>query len=179
MSRSAGHASNTFGSDILMVRSIWGFWPCCDTVNTFGSDILMIRSIWGVWPCCDTVRLALVHLHITNVASLLIVSDGKHSTQKNVRCRRTRCNHWPIKFLKTSLRTFLLFPCWRLDLLIDAVSASEYRPRRSSGVSLAYTDPSGEWQQAPSMPRWGPSSLQKSFRQAIASSVHAAAVGSA
>ena len=35
----------------------------------------------------------------------------------------------------------------------------ELRPRRSGGVRLAYTDPSGERQQAPSTPRWGPSSL--------------------
>ena len=33
------------------------------------------------------------------------------------------------------------------------------------------TDPSGEQQRAPSTPRWGPSSVQKSFRRAIASSV--------
>ena len=51
-------------------------------------------------------------------------------------------------------------------------SDSEHRPRRSSGVRLAYTVPSGERQRAPSTPRWRPSSLQRSFRRAIASSVH-------
>ena len=44
---------------------------------------------------------------ITSVASLLSVGDGKNSTQKKVRRRRTRCNYWPIKPLKTTLRTIL------------------------------------------------------------------------
>ena len=44
---------------------------------------------------------------ITSVASLLSVGDGKNSTQKKVRRRRTRCNYWPIKPLKTALRTVL------------------------------------------------------------------------
>ena len=44
--------------------------------------------------------------------------------------------------------------------------------RRSSGVRLAYTDPFGERQRAPSTPGWSPSSLQRFFRRAIASSVH-------
>ena len=66
------------------------------------------------------------------------------------------------------------------SLEILPASDSELRPRRSSGARLAYTDPSGERQQAPSTPRWGESiSLQRSLRRAIASSVHAAAVGSA
>ena len=57
-------------------------------------------------------------------------------------------------------------------------SDSELRPRRNSGVHLAYTDPSGEQQRAPSMPqKWGPPSLHRSFRRATASTVHAA-VGS-
>ena len=56
---------------------------------------------------------------------------------------------------------------------VDAASASEHRPRRSIGVRLACTDPSGERQRAPSTPRWDPSSLQRFFRRAIASSVHA------
>ena len=57
-------------------------------------------------------------------------------------------------------------------------SDSELRPRRSSGVRLAYTDPSGERQGAPSTPQqWGPPSLHRSFRRATASTVHAA-VGS-
>ena len=52
-------------------------------------------------------------------------------------------------------------------------SDSKLRPRRSSGFHLAYTtNPSGKRQRAPSTPRWGPSSLQRSFRRAIASSVH-------
>ena len=58
------------------------------------------------------------------------------------------------------------------SLEILSASDSEIRPRRSSGVRLAYTDPSDERQRAPSTPRWGPSSLQRSFRRAIASSVH-------
>ena len=58
------------------------------------------------------------------------------------------------------------------SLEILPASDSVLRPRRSSGVRLAYTDLSGERQRAPSMPRWGPSSLQRSFRRAIASSVH-------
>ena len=54
-------------------------------------------------------------------------------------------------------------------------SDNELRPRHSSGVCLTYTDHYGERQRAPSTPRWGPSSLQRSFRRAIASTVHAAA----
>ena len=38
-------------------------------------------------------------------------------------------------------------------------SDSERRPRRSSGVHVAYKDPSGERQRTPSTPRWGPTSL--------------------
>ena len=49
------------------------------------------------------------------------------------------------------------------SLEILPASESEIRPRRSSGVRLAYTDPSGERQRAPSTPRWGPSSLHRSF----------------
>ena len=47
----------------------------------------------------------------------------------------------------------------------------------SSRVPLAYTDPSGERQQAPSTPQqWGPPSLHhRPFRRATASTVHAAA----
>ena len=76
------------------------------------------------------------------------------------------------------LPTALVFPFWRLELLIDAVSASEHRPRRSSGVRIAYTNPSGERHRAPSTPQqWGLPSLHRSFRRAIASIVHAA-VGS-
>ena len=56
---------------------------------------------------------------------------------------------------------------------ILSASESELRPRcSSSGVRLAYTDPSGERQRAPSTPRWGPSSLQGSVRRAKARSVH-------
>ena len=65
---------------------------------------------------------------------------------------------------------------------VEIIPASdvELRPRRSSGVRLAYTDPSGERQRGPSTPQqWGPPSLHRSFRRAAASSVHAAAVGSA
>ena len=58
------------------------------------------------------------------------------------------------------------------SLEILPTSDSELRPRRSSGVRLAYTNPSGKRQRAPSTPRWGPFSLQRSFRRAIASSVH-------
>ena len=47
------------------------------------------------------------------------------------------------------------------SLEILPASDSELRPRRSSGVRLAYTDPSGERQRAPSTPRWGPSTLQE------------------
>ena len=36
-------------------------------------------------------------------SELLIVGDGKNSTQKNV--RRPRCNYRPIKSLKTTVRT--------------------------------------------------------------------------
>ena len=60
----------------------------------------------------------------------------------------------------------------RSELLIDAASASEHRPRRSSGVRLAHTDPSGERQRAPFTPRCGYPNLHRSFRRAIASSVH-------
>ena len=43
-------------------------------------------------------------------SEFLIVGDGKNSTQKNVRRRRTRCNYWPIKSLKTTLHTVRPFP---------------------------------------------------------------------
>ena len=48
------------------------------------------------------------------------------------------------------------------------------RPRRSSGVPLAYTDPSDERQQAPSTPQqWGPPSLHhRCFRRVTTSTVH-------
>ena len=62
-------------------------------------------------------------------------------------------------------------PSFYLTEILPVID-SELRPRRrSSGVHLAYTDPSGERQRAPSAPRWGPSGLQGSFRRAIASSV--------
>ena len=95
-------------------------------------------------------------------SEFLIVGVGKNNTQKNVRRTQKTC----------AVR--------KKRAPILPASDSELSPRRSSGVRLAYTDPSGERQQAPSMPRWGPSSLQRSFRRAIASSVYAAAaVGSA
>ena len=62
--------------------------------------------------------------------ALIDDGDGKKSTQKNV---RRRC----------------LF-----SLEVLPASDSELRPRRRSGVRLAYTDPSGERQRAPSTPRW-------------------------
>ena len=43
----------------------------------------------------------------------------------------------------------------RSELLIDAASASEHRPRRSGGIRLAYTDPPGERQRAPFTSRCG------------------------
>ena len=49
-------------------------------------------------------------------------------------------------------------------------------PAADGGVRLAYTDPSGERQRAPSTPRWDKSRLQRSFRRAIASSVHSSGV---
>ena len=58
------------------------------------------------------------------------------------------------------------------SLEILRASDSELRPRRSSGVRLAYRDASGKRQRAPSTPQWGLSSLQTSLRRAIASSVH-------
>ena len=98
----------------------------------------------------------------------------KRSTQKNVRRRRPRrCNYWPIIYMQTTVQSFPSI----LAREILSASDSELRRRRSSGVRLAYTDPSGERQRAPSTPRWGPSSLQRSFRRPIASTVHAA-VGS-
>ena len=73
--------------------------------------------------------------------------------------------------MKTSIRTVLPFPSILAPEILPA-SDRELRPRRSSGVHLAYTDPSGERQRAPSTPRWGPFSLQRSFRRAISSSAH-------
>ena len=96
-------------------------------------------------------------------SELLIDGDGKKSTHKKVRIKKYAKKRAPSPF----------------SLEILPASNSELRPRRSSGVRLAYTDPSGERQRAPSTLRWGPPSLQRSFRRAIASSVHAAAKGSA
>ena len=88
-------------------------------------------------------------------SEFLIMVDGKNSTQEIVRRRRPRRVYWPIIFLETTVRTIL--PIY-------------------SGAR----DPSGERQRAASTPQqWGPPSLHKSFRRAIASTVHAAAVGSA
>ena len=71
-------------------------------------------------------------------------------TQKTSFIDLQSCNHWPI--------------------------ISVQLPAADGGVRLAYTDPSGERQRAPSTPRWGTSRLQRSFRRAIASSVHSSGV---
>ena len=75
---------------------------------------------------------------------------------KNVRRRRPRrCNYWPIISMKSTVRTVL-------------------------PIYFGARDPSGERQRAPSTPQqWGPPSLHRSFRRVTASTVHAAAVGSA
>ena len=91
---------------------------------------------------------------------LLIDDDGEKSTQKNV--------HRHKKTSAVDLQSFNYSPIISVQLLAA-----------DSGVRLAYTDSSGERKQAPFTSRWDPSSLQRSFRQAIASSVHAATVGSA
>ena len=96
----------------------------------------------------------------------------KKSTQKIVRRRRTG-QSYPSRLLYVQSLPSILVP------KILPASDSERRPRRSSGGPPVYIDPSRERQRAPSTPRWVPSSLQRSFRRAIASSVHAAAVGSA
>ena len=65
---------------------------------------------------------------------------------------------------------------WHTEIL--PASDSELRLRRSTGVRLAYSDPSGERQRAPFTPQqWGPPGLHRSFRRATANTVHAA-VGS-
>ena len=91
-------------------------------------------------------------------SELLINGDGKKSTQgKSTQKKRTPSPS---------------------SLEILPASDSELCPRRSSGVRLAYTDPSGERQRAPSTPQqWGPPSLHRSFRRATASTAHVA-VGS-
>ena len=92
------------------------------------------------------------------------------------------------------LRLLLYIQSFPSILAPEILPASEsvLRSRRSNGVRLAYTDPFGERQRAPSTPQqlglpslhrsfrratastvhaaWGPSSLQRSFRRAIASS---------
>ena len=40
-------------------------------------------------------------------SEFLAVGDGKKSTQKNVRRRRTGCNYWSIKSMKTTVRRVL------------------------------------------------------------------------
>ena len=50
-------------------------------------------------------------------------------------------NFWKFGNLEAKFGAFKTAPS---ELLIDAASASEHRPRRSSGVRLAYIDPSGE-----------------------------------
>ena len=72
--------------------------------------------------------------------------------------------------LASSVHAAVVGSTWPTQIL--PASNSEHLPRRSSGVRQAFTDPSGERQRAPSTPRWGPSSLQRSFRRAIASSDH-------
>ena len=90
-------------------------------------------------------------------SELLIDGDGKKSTQKKVRSSGVRLS----------------------SLEILPASDGKHRPRRG-GVRLAYRDPSGERQRAPSTPQqWSLPSLHRSFRRATASSVHAAAVESA
>ena len=98
--------------------------------------------------------------------------DGKNSTKKNARRCCTRCNYLPIESLKTTVRTCTYNPShlfWRQRSFRRAIASTVNRPRRSSGVRLAYTDPSGERQRAPSTPQqWGPPSLHRPFRRAIA-----------
>ena len=106
----------------------------------------------------DSSRVPRRRPFITSEASYESMVMGKKvrkkNTQKNV--RRTQKKRAPSPS----------------SLEILPASDSKLRPRRSSGVRLAYTDLSGERQRAPSTPRWGPSSLQRSFRRAIASYVH-------
>ena len=58
------------------------------------------------------------------------------------------------KYAKTKTKKRPPYAKKRASIL--PASDSELRPRRSSGVRLAYTDPSGERQRAPSTPRWDP-----------------------
>ena len=100
--------------------------------------------------CLSFCCLGFVHYY--ERSELLIDGDGKKVRQKR----------------NAKKRASYAKKCAPILLTSD----SELRPRRSDGVRLAYTDPSGERQRAPSTPRWGPSSLQRSFRRAITSSVH-------
>ena len=115
-------------------------------------------------------------------SELLIDGDGKkkyakRSTQKKHAKKRAPSPDWPIISLKTAVRTVPIYSGARDS---SGERYSERRPRRSSGVRLlAYTDPSGERQRAPSTSQqWDPPSLHRSFRRATVSNVHAAAVGS-
>ena len=101
-------------------------------------------------------------------SEVLIDGDGKKvrkiiqnkNTKKKIRKKKSAKNRAPSP----------------ASLEILPASDSELRPRRSSGVRLAYIDPpSGERQRAPSTPRWGPSTLQEILRREIANFVHAAA----
>ena len=123
------------------------------------------------------IFLLLIALIITSVVSLLSVADGKNCTQKtsSVADRGAITDQsYPWRLLYVQSFPSILAP----EILPP--SDSELCPRRSRGVRLAYTDPSGERQRAPSTPQqWGPPSLHRSFRRATASTVHSAAVGSA
>ena len=99
-------------------------------------------------------------------SELPIDGDGKKEYAKKVRKKSTQKKY--AKKRAPSPSSLETLPA----------SDSELRSRRSSGVRLTYTDPSGERQRAPSTSRWGSSCLHGSFRRASASSVHAAAVGS-
>ena len=57
--------------------------------------------------------------------------------------------------------------------MILPASDSELRPRRSSGVRLAYSDPSGERLRDPSTPQqWSPPSLHTSSSYSDTSNIH-------
>ena len=97
-----------------------------------------------------------------------LLNDGDKKKKYVRRRRPRRCNYWPIISLKTTVHV-QSFPSILAPEILPA-SDSELRPRRSSRVRLAYTDPSGERQRAPStLQQWGPPSLRRSFWGATAS----------
>ena len=65
------------------------------------------------------------------------------------------------KYAKTKTITKKRPPYSKKRAPILPASDSELCPRRSSGVRLAYTNPSGKRQRAPSTPRWDPLLLFK------------------